>query len=122
MTLFADDSTELAVTDAGLRGDRSMTRWDALAGYRVTDDETTLERARRSLPSRGFDRNDVDDAAFIQALSEFLPETGDETERATTTTNLQPSVITVARLSRRRCCRTDRECCCSINSKYGVHP
>ena len=87
VTLFADDSTELAVTDAGLRVDRSMTPWDDLAGYRVTDDEIKLERARRWLPSRDFDRNEIDDAAFIQALSEFLPETGDETERATTTTN-----------------------------------
>ena len=87
VTLFADDSTELAVTDAGLRVDRSMTPWDDLAGYRVTDDEIKLERARRWLPSRDFDRNEIDDAAFIQALNEFLPETGDETERATTTTN-----------------------------------
>jgi hypothetical protein len=87
VTLFTDDSTELAVTDAGLRVDRSMTPWDDLAGYRVTDDEIKLERARRWLPSRDFDRNEIDDAAFIQALSEFLPETGDETERATTTTN-----------------------------------
>ena len=87
VTLFTDDSTELAVTDAGLRVDRSMTPWDDLAGYRVTDDEIKLERARRWLPSRDFDRNEIDDAAFIQALSEFLPETGDETERATATTN-----------------------------------
>ena len=87
VTLFTDDSTELAVTDAGLRVDRSMTPWDDLAGYRVTDDEIKLERARRWLPSRDFDRNEIDDAAFIQALNEFLPETGDETERATTTTN-----------------------------------
>ena len=87
VTLFTDDSTELAVTDAGLRVDRSMTPWDDLAGYRVTDDEIKIERARRWLPSRDFDRNEIDDAAFIQALSEFLPETGDETERATATTN-----------------------------------
>ncbi len=87
VTLFTDDSTELAVTDAGLRVDRSMTPWDDLAGYRVTDDEIKLERARRWLPSRDFDRNEIDDAAFIQALNEFLPETGDETERATATTN-----------------------------------
>ena len=87
VTLFTDDSTELAVTDAGLRVDRSMTPWDDLDGFSVTDDEIKLERARRWLPSRDFDRNEIDDAAFIQALSEFLPETGDETERATATTN-----------------------------------
>ena len=87
MLVSSDDSNEREVTDAGRRVDRSMTPWDDLAGYRVTDDEIKLERARRWLPSRDFDRNEIDDAAVIQAISEFLPETGDETERATTTTN-----------------------------------
>jgi hypothetical protein len=35
--LFTDDSTELAVTDAGLRVDRSMTPWADLEEFRVTD-------------------------------------------------------------------------------------
>ena len=81
--LFTDDSTELAVTDAGLRVDRSMTPWDDLDGFRVTDDEIEIDRARWWLPTRDFDRDETDDdAALIEALDEFLPRT-DATEEAT---------------------------------------
>ena len=82
VTLFTDDSTELAVTDAGLRVDRSMTPWADLEGFRVTDDEIEIERARWWLPTRDFDREEIDDAALIDALVEFLPRT-DATEEAT---------------------------------------
>ena len=79
--LFTDDSTELAVTDAGLRFDRSMTPWDDLDGFRVADDEIEIERAKWWLPTRDFDRDDMsDDEAFTEALNEFLPRTGAATE------------------------------------------
>jgi hypothetical protein len=79
--LFTDDSTELAVTDAGLRVDRSMTPWEDLDGFRVTDDEIEIDRAKWWLPTRDFDRDEIDDdAALIEALDEFLPRTDDETE------------------------------------------
>ena len=81
--LFTDDSTELAVTDAGLRVDRSMTPWDDLDGFRVTDAEIEIDRARWWLPTRDFDRDEIDDdAALIEALDEFLPRTN-ATEEAT---------------------------------------
>ena len=88
--LFDNDGHELAVTDEGLRVDRSITLWDDLGSYRVTDEEIQIERARWWLPSRDFDREEIDDEAFIEALSEFLPQTGEETEeteRAMATTN-----------------------------------
>ena len=86
VTLFTDDSTELAVTDAGLRVERSMTPWDDLGGYRVTDDKIEIERTRWWLPSRDFDRDEIgDDAAFIDALDEHLPRTDEKTTPAATT-------------------------------------
>ena len=86
VTLFTDDSTELAVTDAGLRVDRSMTPWDDLDGVRVTDDEIEVDRAKWWLPSRDFDREEIgDDAAFIDALEEYLPRTDEKTEPAAAT-------------------------------------
>jgi len=84
--LFTDDSTDLAVTDAGLRVDRSMTPWDDLDGVRVTDDEIEVDRAKWWLPSRDFDREEIgDDAAFIDALEEYLPRTDEKTEPAAAT-------------------------------------
>jgi hypothetical protein len=87
--LFDNDGHELAVTDEGLRVDSSITPWDDLGSYRVTNEEIQIERAKWWLPSRDFDREEIDDdAAFIEALDEFLPQTGDETEereRATAT-------------------------------------
>jgi len=86
VTLFTDDSTELAVTDAGLRVERSMTPWDDLGGFRVTDDAIEIERTRWWLPSRDFDRDEIgDDAAFIDALDEYLPRTDEKTTPAATT-------------------------------------
>ena len=84
--LFTDDSTDLAVTDAGLRVDRSMTPWDDLDGVRVTDEEIKIDRAKWWLPSRDFDREEIgDDAAFIDALEEYLPRTDEKTEPAAAT-------------------------------------
>ena len=87
--LFDNDGHELAVTDEGLRVDNSIAPWDDLGSYRVTDEEIQIERAKWWLPSRDFDREEIDDdAAFIEALDEFRPQTGDETEetgRATAT-------------------------------------
>jgi hypothetical protein len=80
--LFTDDSTELAVTDAGLRVDRSITPWDDLDGFRVTDDAIEIDRAQWWLPTRDFDRDEIDDAALIEALAEFLPRTDAATETA----------------------------------------
>ena len=84
--LFDNDGHELAVTDEGLRVDSSMTPWDDLGSYRITDEEIKIERARRWLPSRDFDREEIgDDAAFIDALREYLPRTDEETEPAAAT-------------------------------------
>lgn len=84
VALFADDSTELAVTDAGLRVERHVTLWDDLAGFRVTADEIEIDRARWWLPTREFDREEIDDdAALIEALDEFLPRTDAASEAAT---------------------------------------
>jgi hypothetical protein len=81
--LFTDDSTELAVTDAGLRVDRSMTPWDDLDGFRVTDDTIEIDRVRWWVLTRDFDRDEIDDdAALIEALAEFLPRTDVATETA----------------------------------------
>ena len=44
--------------------------------------EIEIERARWWLPTRDFDREEIDDAALIDALVEFLPRT-DATEEAT---------------------------------------
>jgi len=84
--LFDNDGHELAVTDEGLRVDSSMTPWDDLGSYHVTDEELKIERARWWLPSRDFDREEIgDDAAFIDALGEYLPRTEDNTEPAAAT-------------------------------------
>ena len=84
--LFDNDGHELAVTDEGLRVDSSITPWDDLGSYRITDEEIKIERARRWLPSRDFDREEIgDDAAFIDALGEYLPRTEDNTEPAAAT-------------------------------------
>jgi len=69
-----DDETELAVTDAGLRVDRSMTRWDAFEGYRVTDDQIELVRPGWYRPTRSFERGEIsDEDALVEGLAEFLP-------------------------------------------------
>lgn len=75
VALFAgDDETEVTVTDEGLMIDRSLTRWDALEGYRVTDDAVELVPTRWYLPSRTFDREEIDDEdALLEGLAEFLP-------------------------------------------------
>jgi len=86
--LFDNDGHELAVTDEGLRVDSSMTPWDDLGSYRVTDEELKIERARWWLPSRDFDREEIgDDAAFIDALGEYLPRTDETTAPAVATTD-----------------------------------
>jgi hypothetical protein len=85
VTLLTDDSTELAVTDAGLRVERSMTPWDDLGEFRVTDDAIEIERTRWWLPTRDFDRDEIDDdEALIEALGEFLPRTDATREAAVT--------------------------------------
>jgi|APHM01.1.fsa_nt_gi hypothetical protein len=84
--LYTGDNAELAVTDVGLRVDSSVRPWADLDGYRVTDDEIEIERARWWLPSRDFDREQIDDeSAFIDGLNEHLPQTDTETTPAATT-------------------------------------
>ncbi|RJX48321.1 hypothetical protein [Halonotius pteroides] len=84
--LFDNDGHELAVTDEGLRVDSSIIPWDDLGSYRLTDEEIKIERACRWLPSRDFDREEIgDDAAFIDALGEYLPRTDEKTEPAAAT-------------------------------------
>ena len=84
--LFDNDGHELAVTDKGLRVDSSITPWDELGSYRLTDEEIKIDRAKWWLPSRDFDREEIgDDAAFIDALGEYLPRTDEKTEPAAAT-------------------------------------
>ena len=84
--LFDNDGHELAVTDKGLRVDSSITPWDDLGSYRLTDEEIKIDRAKWWLPSRDFDREEIgDDAAFIDALGEYLPRTDEKTEPAAAT-------------------------------------
>ena len=74
--LLADDSTEVAVTDHGLRVDRSVTDWSDIQGYRVADDEIELVRPEWYQPTRGFDRSGLDEdeeAALLDALDGYLP-------------------------------------------------
>jgi len=84
--LFDNDGHELAVTDEGLRVDSSIIPWDDLGSYRLTDEEIKIDRAKWWLPSRDFDREEIgDDAAFIDALGEYLPRTDEKTEPAAAT-------------------------------------
>lgn len=74
MLLLDDDETEVAVTDCGLRIDRSFTPWADLAGYRIGDDELELVRSQWYLPARSFERAEIDDEdALVGGLERFLP-------------------------------------------------
>jgi hypothetical protein len=71
---LADDATEVAITDRGLRIDQSFTRWQEFEGYRLTDDEIELVRPGWYRPSRSFEREEVDDAdALTESLGRYLP-------------------------------------------------
>jgi len=74
--LLGDDSTELAVTDRGLRVDRSVTDWSDIEGYRVADEEIRLVRSEWYQRTSGFDRAGLDDEeerSLLAALDEFVP-------------------------------------------------
>lgn len=74
LLLFSDDSSEVAVTDEGLRVDRAITRWDGFDGYRTTDERIELVRSRWYLPPRTFEREQIsDEDALLDGLGEFLP-------------------------------------------------
>ncbi|MFB6361466.1 MAG: hypothetical protein ABEH59_09115 [Halobacteriales archaeon] len=76
--LAADSDSEVAVTDVGLRIDRSVTRWADLEGYRVTDDAVELVRRQWYLPTRDFDRDEIsDEAALLAGLETYLPRLDD---------------------------------------------
>lgn len=73
-----DGERELAVTDVGLRIDRSVTRWAAFAGYRVTDDAVVLVGERWYRPDRRFDLEGIEDVELLtDALSRYLPRLDD---------------------------------------------
>ena len=73
--LFLDgDETEVAVTDRGLRIDRSFTRWESLEGYRIADGEIELLRTQWYHPARSFECDEIDDEdALLEGLERFLP-------------------------------------------------
>jgi hypothetical protein len=74
LLLGDDGTTEVAITDRGLRIDRGFTRWENLEGYRLGDDEIELLRCRWYLPARSFEREEIDDEdALIECLGRFLP-------------------------------------------------
>jgi len=76
--LFANNDRELVVTDAGFVVDQSVIVWDDLAGYRLTDDKVVLVRPEWYLPDRRFDREEMDDEALIEGVSEFLPRVDEQ--------------------------------------------
>ncbi len=78
LLLFANDDRELVVTDVGLVVDQSVIVWDDFAGYRLTDDEIRLVRSEWYLPDRRFDREEMDDEALVEGLSEFLPRVDEQ--------------------------------------------
>jgi hypothetical protein len=72
--LFAENGRELAVTDIGLRIEQSITVWDDLAGYRLTDEKIVLVGSQWHQFNRTFDREDIsDEDALIEGLEGFLP-------------------------------------------------
>jgi hypothetical protein len=74
LPLLGNDTTEVAVTDLGIRIDRSFTVWDDLRGYRLSEESVELVRARRYHPNRSFERDEIsEEDAFVEALGEFLP-------------------------------------------------
>lgn len=71
---FNTDSTEIAVTDSGVRVDNSVLVWDELDGYRMTDDEIKLVRPEWYQSTREFDREALsDEETLIESLEAFLP-------------------------------------------------
>lgn len=81
LLLFVDDSSEVAVTDAGLRVDQQFLQWDDLTGYRLTDESVEIVTPNWYQSTREFDREEIsDEDALINGLNEFLPRV-DEHER-----------------------------------------
>ena len=81
LLVFVDDSSEVAVTDAGLRVDQQFLKWDGLTGYRLTDESVEIVTPKWYQSTREFGREEIsDEDAFINGLNEFLPRV-DEHER-----------------------------------------
>lgn len=79
--LFADTSRELAVTDVGFRVNQSITDWDDLAGYRLTDDKVVLVREQWYTPARRVDREEInDEETLVDGLAMYLPRVDAEGE------------------------------------------
>lgn len=78
LILGDDDTTEVAVTDRGLRIDRGFTPWDDLDGYRITGTEIEFIRTRRYLPTRSFKHENIGDMdALVDSLERYLPRVDD---------------------------------------------
>jgi hypothetical protein len=58
---LADDATEVAVTDRGLRVEQWFMRWQEFEGYRLTDGEDELVRPEWYHQSRAFECEEIDD-------------------------------------------------------------
>ncbi len=74
LILGDDDATEIAVTDRGLRIDRGFTPWKDLDGYRIGEEEVEFVRTQRYLPTRSFEREEIDNEdALLEAIERYLP-------------------------------------------------
>jgi hypothetical protein len=76
LALLFESPQQRAIVDAGLRQGDGVEPWDAFAGYRLTDDEIMIERARWWRTDERIDRGALDDEdRVVEALSAVLPET-----------------------------------------------
>jgi hypothetical protein len=71
--LLDGDGREVAVTDRGLRVERTLHDWEGFAAFAVTDDALRLHRDAWYRSSLSFDRDDVEDLdAVVRALGRHL--------------------------------------------------
>jgi len=74
IALIRNDNSTIAVTDNGLRINRTFTEWDGIDGYRLTDDEIQIVRPGWYHITRNFDREEItDEDSLIEGLEELLP-------------------------------------------------
>jgi len=82
LLLIGDDSTEITVTTNGLQVNQSVTIWEDLDGYRLTDDSIEIVRSRRFFPTQEFDREAInDEEVLLNGISTYLPRLNEAGER-----------------------------------------
>lgn len=78
VAVVGDNGGELVVTDSGLIADQQFLQWADLTGYRVTDETVEIVTPNWYQSTRTFDREEMDDEALIEGLSEFLPRVDEQ--------------------------------------------